>query len=228
MSISSTLLHSSSTSVSSSEELTWRTALRENIGGPTNWLYLIPTIGAVALCVFLAPVSAPMGIATGVAILIANAGVSILLKVTNLLVEDENSEYEKSVLKFPFLGTVVAPVLEEGIFRGLLQPLATRAILWIVPTAAALCFGTGLSVAMTVSIVATGAIFGLAHSFNDHKNAHIQAVLTTFGGIAFGLIAGHYGLIAAITAHIINNTIAITFSKLIHKAEPSSSLSPVT
>jgi membrane protease YdiL (CAAX protease family) len=210
----------SSVQQQSFERPAW-TVISENISDPKNWIYLIPTIGALALCVFLAPTTAPIGIAAGVTIFSVNALATLVLKVTNLLAEDPDNEYRKTLLEYPILTTLIGPILEEGFFRGLIQPLTTRAILFIAPAAAAALYvGTGLSVAVTISIVATAAIFGLAHAFNEHKNSHIQAVLSTAGGIAFGLLAAQFGLAAAIVAHMVNNTIAMTLTKLLQDRTP--------
>lgn len=197
----------------SSERPVWD-VLRENVSDPMNWLYIVPTIGALALCVFLAPTAAPIGMAVGVATCVGSAVVLIALKVANLMTPDENSEYEQILREYPSLGTLVAPVIEEGIFRGLIQPLATRAILFLIPAAGAALLGPSLSIAVTVSVVATAVLFGITHLFNSHKNSHIQAIVTTFSGIAFGLIAAQFGLPAAIAAHMINNTILITINRL--------------
>ena len=56
-------------------------------------------------------------------------------------------------------------------------------------------------------------IFGLIHAFNDHKNAHIQAMCATVAGILFGITAAQFGLAASIAAHMVNNTMAVTFLK---------------
>lgn len=188
-------------------------AAKESIANPQNWLYLVPTIGALAIGVIFAPNFA-IGMAAGAGILAAMAVVSIVMNAAGLTKKDENSEYEKSILENPWLGTLVAPIAEEGIFRGLIQPLAMRCVLWAIPAAGAALLGPGITIATTVAVVATAAIFGLAHAFNKHKNAHIQAITTTFSGIAFGLIAVQFGLPAAIAAHMVNNTIAITLMKL--------------
>lgn len=201
------------TPMESSSKPAWD-VIRENASNPMNWLYLVPTIGVLALGVLFAPSTVPIGIGVGAGVFVLSAVTLIVLKVCNLVADDPDSEYEKDIIKFPLSATLLAPFLEEGIFRGLLQPLATRAILFIVPAAAAAFLGTGLSIAVTVSIVGTAAIFGFVHVFNDHKNSHIQAFSCTLAGIAFGVVAAQFGLPAAIAAHIVNNTIAISLAKL--------------
>src|SRR5579872_2362088 len=109
------------------------------------------------------------------------------------------------------------PIVEEGLFRGILQPLTTHAILFVAPTAAAAFAATSLSIAAAVSIVATGVIFGLAHLFNSHKNAHIQAITAIFSGIGWGIARAQFGLPAVMAAHIVNNTIAVTLLTLLLK-----------
>lgn len=209
----STAAVSQTPSMESSSRPAWD-VIRENASNPMNWLYLVPTIGVLALGVIFAPSTVPIGIGIGVGVFALSTVTMIILKVCNLLADDDDSEYEKDILKYPLFGTLGAPIVEEGIFRGLLQPLATRAILFIVPAAAAAFLGTGLSIAVVVSIVATAAIFGFVHVFNDHKNSHIQAFAATLGGVAFGVVAAQFGLPAAIAAHIVNNTIAISLAKL--------------
>lgn len=191
-------------------------------------MYLIPTIGAIAIGTFFAPNFA-VGLAAGAALGAANIVILVALQTLGIVKPEETeSEYAKTLREFPASGTVVAPVIEELLFRGGLQPLMARAIVWIVPAAAAAFLGTPLSVATTVAIVATAAIFGFAHLFNSHPNAHWQAIFSTMGGISFGLIAAQFGLPAAIAAHIANNTLAITMDQLVRKPEQPASTTTTT
>ncbi len=135
------------------------------------------------------------------------AGIALKL---GFVVDDGNSEYIETAAKHPLFSTIGMPIVEEGFFRGILQPLATHAILYVAPTAAAAFAGTSLSIAATVSIVAIGVIFGLAHLFNPHKNARMQAITTTFSGIGWGIAKARFGLPAAMAAHIVNNTFSVT------------------
>lgn len=191
--------------------------IQNNSNNKKDWSYLVPTIGALALGVIFAP-NVPIGMAIGV----AGTAVSLLIVLTayaaGKYAENEDSEYSKFIRDNLLVATLAAPILEEGFFRGLLQPLTTRAILWIAPAAGLAFAGTAFSVATTVSIVATATFFGALHASNNHKNAHTQAVCATLGGIILGATAAQFGLSAAIAAHIINNTIAVSLPKPTNRA----------
>jgi membrane protease YdiL (CAAX protease family) len=200
----------------------------DNVSDPQNWLYLIPTIGTLAIGILFAPHFA-IGLGIGAAMACAKIPIALALRALGVLKKEErDSEYEKSILSFPLLGTLIAPIVEEGFFRGVLQPLATRTMIWLVPAAAATAFfGTGLSIATAVTIVATATLFGLAHLSNPHKNSHIQAIITGVDGIVFGVLAAQFGLGASIAAHIAGNTLLITIGKIFHKNSETASSSGV-
>ena len=69
--------------------------------------------------------------------------------------------------------------------------------------------GTPMHIATAVSILATAVFFGMAHLHNDHKNNVSQSINATISGIALGILATHFGLIASIGAHMVNNTLAM-------------------
>ena len=174
---------------------------------PQKWLYLVPTVGAIALgCMFVPHFG--VGLALGAATLVAVTPLAIIQNVLGLTKEDPDNDYLKTLQMYPIFATLVAPIAEEGLFRGLVQPLAVRAILFLAPAAAAAFFGTGFTAAAVIATAATAALFGLAHAFNNHQNSYLQAINTTCSGIAFGLISVQFGLGACIAAHIMFNTIA--------------------
>jgi len=196
--------------------------VKNNLQNPHNWLYLIPTIGAVVIGTLFAP-NFLLGMAAGVAIGFTAIIITKALATLGIFkTEGKNSEYMKQLFAFPLLGTLIAPVAEELVFRGGIQPLLTRTLIWLVPTTTAIFAGTGLSIAAAVSIVATAAIFGFAHIFNQHQNSHIQAIITAVEGVAFGILAAQFGLGASIAAHLTINTILITLGKIVYKAAETS------
>ncbi len=197
--------------------------IKNNLSDPQKWLYLIPTIGAIAIGI-LSTSHFALGLAVGGAIVLTMIPISKSLERLGFLREDRGNEYSKLVRNFPLSGTLIAPVVEEGIFRGVIQPLIARSIIWLVPTATAAFFGAGFAVATAVSIVATATLFGFVHLFNQHKNSHIQATITGIEGIAFGVLAAQFGLGASIAAHITVNTIVITIGKIFYK-EPETAAS---
>src|SRR6185503_6739912 len=118
---------------------------RERIIQPHNFLFLIPTITGIALGLLFLP-NFGLGLAIGAAELIFNiASMSLLSKAGILKHTDEkNSEYAKSIRKSLFEVSLFGPIAEEGIFRGLIQPLLTKSIQILAPAAATVVFGMGL------------------------------------------------------------------------------------
>lgn len=178
-----------------------------------KWYYLVPVIAAVALSSLYVP-NVALGLAVGTALSVTVNVAMQALTALNVLESDNNSSYLEMVQLSPLLYSLVLPVGEELVFRGVLQPLMSRAIVWIAPAAAATFLGTPLSIATGVSIVATAAIFGLIHLFNEHENAPAQAVFSTLSGIALGVVAAQFGLGASIAAHIANNTLSVSLINL--------------
>ena len=175
--------------------------------------FLIPTMGVLALGVIYAA-NVPIGIMIGIGGLACKFVVHLAINAFVKTEEDNDSEYDRNINRYPLAATLKAPFLEEIFFRGCMQPLLTRCIVYLAPAAAAAFLGTGFSIATTVSIVATAAIFGFIHIFNEHKNSHIQAFSATIGGVILGVTAVQFGLAAAIAAHIVNNTILVTLKRL--------------
>ena len=106
------------------------------------------------------------------------------------------------------------PYLDQSLrkdFRGLVQPLLTKSVQVLIPAATVVFFGTGLSVATAVAIVATSVLFGAAHLSNPHKGAHIQAMSATVSGVVLGILAARFGIGASIASHIANNSLVSIF-----------------
>ena len=181
-----------------------------------KWNYLTPTIGVLPLGAIFAP-RVPTGMALGVGTMISNLLTACIIAKLGFMVEDGNNEYTQVLDEHPLFVTVGFPVVEEGFYRGILQPLTTHGILYLAPTAAAAFAGTSLSIAAVVSIVSFGVIFGLSHLSNPRKNAHIQAILLTFSGIGWGVTAAKFGLPAAMAAHSVNNTLCQAVTTLLKK-----------
>ncbi len=165
---------------------------------------LYPTVGVIALGILLVPNFGLGLVAGGLLIGVSHLEVKAIRAVKGMEPSD-NSAYLRELKSSPFSATVVAPALEECVFRGGIQTLITQSIL---PITAATMFGP-FSVASVIAILVTSLIFGAVHASNPHKNAHVQAVVTTIGGIAFGCLFAQYGLGASIAAHIMNNTISV-------------------
>jgi membrane protease YdiL (CAAX protease family) len=182
--------------------------MTETAINPRNFFFLIPTITGVALGILFLP-NFSLGLAIGAIELVVQITAFGILTSKGILKkeDDKNSEYHKQIRKSLLAVCLFGPIVEEGVFRGFVQPLLTVGIQILVPAATAALFGTGLSVATAVSVVATAVIFGAVHYFNPHKNSHIQAVSCTVGGIVLGLLAVQFGIGASIAAHVANNAL---------------------
>lgn len=175
---------------------------------PRNFLFLVPTISAIAFGLIFFP-HFGLGLAAGAADLVFTTAYTIVLDKTGILPqkEDKNSKYEKMSRNNLLVGSVFAPIAEEGLFRGLLQPLCARAIQILLPATAAALFGPHLTVAVVASIVATSIVFGAVHYMNPHKNAHIQAITAGIGSLPLGFLSAQFGIGASIAAHLSFNTL---------------------
>lgn len=173
-----------------------------------RYLFLIPTVSAIAIGILFMP-GFGVGLAVGGAMFVATTIALNLLTSVGWIKddEDENSLYSKLLNKNLLGVALFAPIAEEALFHGGLQPLLTYTIALIVPAASAALFGPMFTVATVVSIVATGVIFGAVHYLNPHKGAFEQAVLASIAGVAYGILTVQFGIGAAIAAHIVNNTI---------------------
>lgn len=152
-----------------------------------------------------------MGMALGLANLMINI---IIIKILDFIIglpNNDNSEYCRYIKNNPIYASVVGPIIEELIFRGILLPIMIAVMVELFPSTASmtLCLGVTISTAAALSVLVTSIFFGALHLINEHKTAWIQAILSTESGILLGLVSLHLGLGAAIGAHILNNTIAV-------------------
>lgn len=199
-SISSPTSSSEATSTSS-EQIT------EFVIYPHHFLFLIPTITGIALGILFVP-NFGLGLAVGAAELaVSLVSMSVLSNMGIVKSSrEEKSEYSKNLVKSLLAVSLFAPIAEEGLFRGLVQPLLAKSIQILVPAAAAAFFGP-FTVATAVSVLATSVFFGAVHYFNPHKDSHIQALSATVGGLVYGILAAQFGIGASMAAHIANNSI---------------------
>lgn len=167
-----------------------------------RWSFLIPTITAIALGSFFIPHFA-LGLAVGTAVVITEIVALILLRPTilpPLQQKRQVSQYHESIIKNPVNATLLGPIFEEVLFRGIILP-ALFNITKSVPFAA----------------IGSGLLFGAAHLNNRHDGAQKQAIVSAIWGTAIGFFSVSYGLGAAIAAHIANNTIATSLSVALSK-----------
>ena len=179
---------------------------------PDRWLWIIPTITAIAIGVIFVP-NFSIGLAVGAVDLIVVAVGTVLLEHAGIIdeaEEEEDSPYEENLLYC----ALFAPVAEEAVFRGAIQPSLTGVVQALAPAAKASFLAAGLNVATTVSIVITSALFGAAHLLIDHKNARKQAISAGLGGIVNGVLAAKLGIGASIAEHIAFNSLWSVLSSI--------------
>jgi membrane protease YdiL (CAAX protease family) len=103
---------------------------------------------------------------------------------------------------------IAAPIIEECVFRGMIQP-ATKTVINFI--ARAFCDeATAKKIATVVAIIFTSLLFGAAHFINSSNLlvALPQVICATYSGIVFGLekeFGG--GLLESTAHHMTNNTI---------------------
>ena len=118
-------------------------------------------------------------------------------KVILSIFKETHRTQEKERLYFMLIG----PIIEELIFRGGLQSLIKKAIIYFLP-----CY---IKIAAKIAIVVSGICFGLGHL----KQAKFQALHSGIGGcFVLGPLMEKYGLLTSMGAHIINNTLVAGFS----------------
>jgi membrane protease YdiL (CAAX protease family) len=125
----------------------------------------------------------------------------------------------KMAFRMVRLITVVAPVIEEILFRGILQRginLCQNAwfkfILKREPTEKELCM------LRAIRIQLSAIIFAVAHLKNPHKNLVSKLMQFTWsyiGGVAYGYLSDKYKTVSvSILAHGINNTAVVYLSSI--------------
>jgi membrane protease YdiL (CAAX protease family) len=118
---------------------------------------------------WVAPRLSPFSVVTsGVGLALAVMLLGVLIRTPHI--ESPLTELLKdptSLVLVAIFGSIVAPVCEELLFRGFLQPLLVR------------------SLGAVAGIVATALPFGLLH-FQEYGNSWRHVLLITLSGVAFG------------------------------------------
>lgn len=180
---------------------------RPRVISPRNFLFLIPTITGIALGLLFLP-NFGLGLVVGMCGFVFNTiSVNVLVNMGVFKYYDEkNSKYNHLIQNSLVSTSLYVPIAEEGMYRGCMHPLLTTSIQILVPATATALFGTTLSVATGVSIVATSVLFGAMHYLNSHKNVHLQATVNTVNGLVWGILTSLFGIGASMGAHIANNS----------------------
>lgn len=102
------------------------------------------------------------------------------------------------------VSVIAAPVIEEIVFRGLLQPVLAYGITCAFPQLATPIV-LGVNSATLTSIAITSIGFGAGHYPNFSKGGVFPCVAAAVAGIVFGVARDRFGLIASIGAHMTAN-----------------------
>ncbi len=97
------------------------------------------------------------------------------------------------------------PILEETVFRGILQPYLSGKLPLFFPKLKSIPSVMGIPLANLVSSVALGVIFGSIHYLNYTSGGIYVALIASISGSFYGLIKEKFGLASSISAHIIHN-----------------------
>lgn len=96
----------------------------------------------------------------------------------------------------PLLKGVLAPLMEEVIFRGGVQKLGEMGLISL---------GVPYPLAKTICIVAANTMFASAH-LEDHTQFNTREFSFTFvGGLVDGIICSEFGLTNSIASHMFSN-----------------------
>lgn len=126
------------------------------------------------------------------------------------------AEYSALILESFWETAVFVPIIEEILFRVILQGLLDYITSAIFQDAEVEIFSHKIKLAAVVSVVATSIIFGSAHYFSGLGIIHV--INATITGLMLGILRHKQNPLASIMAHITNNSIAILLiSTLIKK-----------
>ncbi len=107
---------------------------------------------------------------------------------------------------------VLAPVVEEIIFRGILYGFLRDVMEALLPDYDVPIFSFTVKLAALVAIVATAILFGWVHIANGIGVIH--AILAGTTGVVYGILREKHGLISSTAAHMTNNALVVAAMKL--------------
>ncbi|MGE5195939.1 MAG: type II CAAX prenyl endopeptidase Rce1 family protein [Anaerolineae bacterium] len=185
---------------------------RESQDPQRTWIDVIPTIATIAAGCLLSSTFV-FGLTIGMGLVISTLVIRSCLAARGFFKEDGNSAYLKELKALhPFIPSVAVPTVEELLFRGALLSGIDIVAKQVLPAMTVQLFAfPPMATATAVAVVASSALFGLAHLLNDHPDAWFQGAYATIDGLILGGLMTRYGIIAPIAAHIANNSVAIAF-----------------
>lgn len=122
------------------------------------------------------------------------------------------AEYLEEAMGSFWETAVLAPVVEEVLFRQVIQGAFKKLAEKVLPDQDVTLFSQTMKLAVLVAVVATAVLFGLVHLGSGL--GIVQVILATSTGIVYGILKEKYGLTASISAHMTNNAVAFGLARL--------------
>jgi len=160
-----------------------------------------------------------IGIKVGASFWVANhcinSCISGFLEKSQPVNLERMNKYIDFIMRNPKAVIVKGPVLEELVFRGLLQPVLTKGVAFIYGDKEIEVFNHKIKIAEAVGVTASSVLFGMAHLTNG--TGVQQVISTTLTGLVLGTLKNRYGLLSATSAHMTNNAIGWGLLAMIHQ-----------
>jgi membrane protease YdiL (CAAX protease family) len=148
------------------------------------------------LSTYLKPIS--VGVCFGLMNVYLSGFERVVFEKLDLVIPEKNSEYELRFKELSALTIGCGVLVEELIFRRGLQYFLNRC-----------------KVDKKIGLVASSILFGATHLLNPHKNCGIQAILSTFSGLKYGMLYNRFGFLASYAAHLTKDLLLQFFLKSI-------------
>lgn len=180
-----------------------------------------PSLAIYAACIALGTAYVPeftSGLPLGAICLFINSLFTIVMNSIKPI-EIKKRDYFDYMLANPLSVTLIGPITEEIIFRGVLLQAIISLISNFSPTEPMLEPNPKFTRAAEISINISSVLFGLIHLRNAHEGKYRQALAATFTGLMYGMLAVDFGLGATVGAHIMNNSVVFTYLFLVNYFE---------
>lgn len=131
---------------------------------------------------------------------------SAIPNVENFLADPAIADEYTEMVQMSFWDTAIkAPLIEEVVFRFVIQNTFKWIANAILPDQNIEIFSHPMKLATLVAVVATAVLFGSAHLGSGLGIIHF--ILATISGITYGILKENFGLRSSIAAHVTNNAI---------------------
>jgi membrane protease YdiL (CAAX protease family) len=192
--------------------------IRKNIleARKINLRYIITgiAIAAILSATGILPAAVLTGAMVGILSPVVPAAAVILSKTNRNSASNDQSKY-RMFSQDVWNTCIIAPIVEEVIFRVILQGSLQCIFKRVLPAVAITVFGAQIPLYACAAMIVAGSAFGVLHLKNSHNLSKVQAVVAGFAGICFsGPLYYYYGLWATCMEHIVHNTALMVLSTM--------------